>query len=66
MNHLYEDIFRVVGEFGPWHLQRLCLLWLQIFLVGVHFSIPDYMERGTEEFVCRNPNMPECKVDNFY
>lgn len=62
MNHLYEDIFRVTGELGPWQMRRLGLLWLLMFLVGAHFSIPDYMERGTEEFICRNPNMPECKV----
>ena len=38
------------------------MLWLLMFLVGAHFSIPDYMERGTEEFICANLNMPECKV----
>ena len=62
MKHLYEDIFRVTGELGPWQMRRLGLLWLLMFLVGAHFSIPDYMERGTEEFICRNPNMPDCKV----
>lgn len=63
MKHLYEDIFRVIGELGPWHLRRLGVLWLLMFLVGAHFSIPDYMERGTEEFICPNPDMPECKVN---
>ena len=66
MKHLYEDIFRVIGELGPWHLRRLGVLWLLMFLVGAHFSIPDYMERGTEEFICPNPDMPECKVNVYF
>ena len=52
MNHFYEDILRVVGECGPWQVRRLVLLWLLMLMCGAHYTIIDYIELNTEEFVC--------------
>ena len=56
MKHFYEDIFRVIGEFGPWQCKRVAVLWWFMFLIGIHFTTEDYLDFTIHEFFCDVPN----------
>ena len=56
MKYFYEDIFRAVGEFGPWQMKRVMVLWWFMFLMGIHFTNVDYLEFNIKEFFCDFPN----------
>ena len=58
MKYFYEDIFRAIGEFGPWQLKKVMILWWCLFLIGVHFTTVDYLEFNTNEFFC---DFPQCQ-----
>ena len=57
MKHFYEDIFRVIGEFGRWQMKRVAVLWWFMFLIGLHNSTWDYMDHPVNEFFC---DLPQC------
>jgi hypothetical protein len=48
----YEDILETVGEFGPWQIQQLFLLWVPILVCGAQLQILDRVLVNPEELFC--------------
>ena len=52
MRHSYADILFGVGEFGPWQLKRLLILWLIMFMSGAQYALLQLAMFKQDEFIC--------------
>ena len=56
MKFFYEDVLKAVGEFGPWQVRMLFLLWVPIFMCGTQFITTDFMGMEPKELFCKYEN----------
>ena len=48
----FADILEHVGEFGPWQIQQLLLLWVPVLVCGAQLQILDIILTNPEELFC--------------
>jgi len=52
MKYIYEDLLKTIGEFGPWQMRMMFLLWIPMFMCGIQWVTMDFMVLGPQEIYC--------------
>jgi len=52
MKFIYEDLLKTIGEFGPWQMKMMFLLWIPMFMCGMQWVTMDFMVLGPQELYC--------------
>ena len=52
MKFFYEDVLKAVGEFGPWQVRMILLLWVPMFMCGTQFITTDFMGLEPGQLFC--------------
>ena len=55
MKFIYEDLLRTIGEFGPWQMKMMFLLWVPMFMCGMEWKTTDFMVLDPKEMFCKYP-----------
>ena len=53
MKFFYEDLLKTIGEFGPWQMKMMFLLWVPMFMCGMEGKSTDFMVLGPKELYCK-------------
>ena len=53
MKFFYEDLLKTIGEFGPWQIKIMFLLWVPMFMCGMEGKSTDFMVLGPKELYCK-------------
>ena len=57
---VYEDVLKLVGDFGLWQLKTVLLLWIPMFMCGTQFVTTDFMVGEPRVLFCHNDLVGNC------